>query len=270
VTFSIIEDDEEGLKGTIEEVEERDSVLSRAARTEGSRGAGEALREHVIIANADQVFFVIAAAQPAPDLRFLDRLLVAGEKSDITELIIVVNKVDLEDPGNIASRFTPYERMGYPVLYTSALAETGIDDLRERLQGKLSALTGPSGVGKTSLLNRIQPGLGRAVKAVSRYNEEGTHTTRDSALVKLDFGGYLADTPGMRYLNIWDVEPEELDAYFRDLAPHVEHCRFGDCTHDNEPGCAVLKAVKDGEISLHRYKNYRALRAELEETYAYY
>jgi ribosome biogenesis GTPase len=119
-------------------------------------------------------------------------------------------------------------------------------------------------------LNQLQPGLGRAVKAVSRYHEEGIHTTRDSALVKLDFGGYLADTPGMRYLNIWDVEPEELDAYFRDIAPFVEHCRFGDCTHENEPGCAVRQAVKDGEISLQRYKNYRALRAELEETYAYY
>jgi ribosome biogenesis GTPase / thiamine phosphate phosphatase len=270
VKISIIHDDEEGDKGVIEEVEERDSVLSRATRTEGNRGSGEALREQVIIANADQVFFVVAAAQPAPDLRFLDRMLVAGEKAEIEELVIVVNKVDLEDPGNIASRFTPYERMGYTVLYTSALAETGIDDLRSRLQDKISAFTGPSGVGKTSLLNRIQPGLGRAVKAVSRYHEEGIHTTRDSALVKLDFGGYLADTPGMRYLNIWDVEPEELDAYFREIAPYVEQCRFGDCTHDNEPGCAVRQAVKEGAISPHRYKNYRALRAELEETYAYY
>lgn len=270
VQITIIPDDEEGDKGVIEAVEERTSVLSRATRTEGNRGAGEAQREQVIIANADQVFFVTTAAQPVPDLRFLDRMLVIGEKSGIEELVIVVNKVDLEDPGNIAARFSPYERIGYSVLYTSALAETGIDDLRTRLQGKISAFTGPSGVGKTSLLNRIQPGLGRAVKAVSRYNEEGTHTTRDSALVKLDFGGYLADTPGMRYLSIWDVEPEELDAYFRDLAPFVEHCRFGDCTHENEPGCAVRKALKDGEINLLRYKNYLALRAELEETYAIY
>lgn len=269
VKITILHDDEEGDKGVIEEVEERDSVLSRAVRTEGSRGAGEAQREQVLIANADQVFFVVAAAQPAPDFRFVDRLLVAGEKSDIEELVIVVNKVDLEDPGNITTRFAPYEQMGYTVLHTSALAGTGIEVLRERLKDRISAFTGPSGVGKTSLLNWIQPGLGRAVKAVSRYHEEGIHTTRDSALVKLDFGGYLADTPGMRYLGIWDVEPEELDAYFRDLAPFVEHCRFGDCTHDNEPGCAVRQGVKDGKISLRRYKNYRALRAELEELYAY-
>jgi ribosome biogenesis GTPase / thiamine phosphate phosphatase len=270
VKITILHDDEEGDKGVIEEVEERESVLSRAVRTEGNRGAGEAQREHVLIANADQVFFVVAAAQPAPDFRFLDRLLVAGEKSDIEELVIVVNKVDLEDPGNIAARFAPYEHMGYTVLHTSALAGTGIEDLRDRLKDKISAFTGPSGVGKTSLLNQIQPGLGRSVKAVSRYNEEGIHTTRDSALVKLDFGGYLADTPGMRYLTNWDVEPEELDAYFRDIAPFVQNCRFGDCTHENEPGCAVREAVKEGKISLRRYKNYRALRLELEEIYAYH
>lgn len=270
VKITILEDDEEGDKGVIEEVEERTSVLSRAARTEGNRGAGEALREHVIIANADQAVFVFAAAQPTPSLSILDRFLAAGEKSEIENLIIVVNKIDLEDPGNITARFGPYERMGYTVLHTSARMGTGIDELRTLLKGKLSVFTGPSGVGKTSLLNKIQPGLGRAVKQVSGYHQEGQHTTRDSALVKLDEGGYIADTPGMRNITLWDIEPEELDGYFIDIAPLVSECRFGDCTHHNEPGCAVVKAVNEGRIAKSRLKNYLKLREELEAAYAIY
>lgn len=270
VTITILENDEEGDKGVIEEVEERASVLSRAARTEGNRGAGEAYREQVIIANADRAFFVFAAAQPAPDLHMLDRFLVAGERSGIEHLTIVVNKTDLEDPGNIETRFLPYQKMGYPVLKVSARHDIGIDELREHLAGHISVFTGPSGVGKTSLLNRIQPELGRAVKAVSGYHEQGVHTTRDSALVKLELGGYLADTPGMRYMNLWDIEPEELDAYFRDIAPYVDQCRFNNCSHQKETGCAVQQAVRDGVIAQSRYRSYTMLRRELESLYALY
>jgi ribosome biogenesis GTPase / thiamine phosphate phosphatase len=275
VRISVLENDETGDKGVIEEVAERQSALSRAVRTEGSRGAGEPEREHVIVANADAIFLVLATTQPRPNLRMLDRFLVAGEKSEIDELVIVVNKIDLEDPSNIQAEFSPYEQMGYPILYTSAKDRRGVDQLQEMLKGKISALTGASGVGKTTLLNRLQPGLGRQVKAVSAASAEGVHTTRDSALIKLDPavygpGTYLADTPGIRGLNIWDVEPEELDAYFIDIADYVEHCRFGDCTHTNEPGCAVREAVEAGQISRSRYRSYRQLRDELEETYAIY
>lgn len=270
VKITILEDDEEGLKGSIEEVEERTSTFSRSVRTEGNRGAGEALREQVIIANADQTVFVFAAAQPSPSLSTLDRFLAAGEKSEIEHLAIVVNKVDIEDPGNIEARFGPYKRMGYTVLYTSAHMQTGVDAVRELLKDKISVFTGPSGVGKTSLLNLIQPGLGRSVKEVSLYHNEGMHTTRDSALIKLDEGGYIADTPGVRNLTLWDVEPEELDGYFIDIAPFVSECRFGNCTHNNEPGCAVVQAVRQGKVSKSRYKNYLKLRAELEEIYAIY
>lgn len=274
VKISILENDESGDKGVIEAVEERETVLSRAARTEGNRGGGEAEREHVIVANPDAIFFVFAAAEPSPNMRMLDRMLVAGEKSEIENLIIVVNKVDLEDPSHIDARFAPYEKMGYTVLRTSAKAETGVDTLRHLLKEKLSAFTGPSGVGKTSLLNLLQPGLARQVKQVSKMSSEGMHTTRDSALIKLDpaiYGekSYLADTPGMRSLTIWDVEPEELDGYFRDIAPLVESCKFRDCTHGQEPGCAVRQAAKAGEISPRRYKSYRTLREELEAAYAY-
>ncbi len=254
--------------GTIESVEPRTSVISRAMRTEGSRGAGSSEREQVIIANADQAIFVFAAAAPAPNFGLLDRFLVMGEKSEIERISVVINKIDLTDRSVTEAQFMPYVQMGYSVLYTSALLGVGINDLRAAIKDHVSVFTGPSGVGKTSLLNDVQPNLGRAVKAISQKRQEGTHTTRDSELVKLDAGGYLADTPGIRTLTIWDVEPEELDAYYRDIAPYVPECRFGDCTHSNEPGCAVRAAVERGAISKSRYQSYLSLRAELEQAYA--
>jgi ribosome biogenesis GTPase len=256
--------------GTIEEVLERTSALSRALRTEGKRGAGDSEREQVIIANADQALFVFAARNPNPNLRMLDRFIVAGEKSDIDELMIVVNKIDLEDNSAIKALFAPYEKMNYRILYTSARDGLGIDELKDVLKDHLSVFTGPSGVGKTSLLNAVQPGLGRKVKAVSQRRAEGMHTTRDSVLIKLDMGGYLADTPGMRSLTLWDVEPEELDGYYRDIAPFVHQCKFNDCGHHNELGCAVRAAVERGEIAQSRYQSYLQLREELEAAYAVY
>lgn len=256
--------------GIIEEVEERESALSRAARTEGNRGAGEPLREQVIIANADQALFVFAAASPAPNFKMLDRFLVTGEKSGIEKLMIVVNKIDLEDPTQIRAQFAAYEQMGYEVIYTCALSGIGVDTLQDILTGHISVFTGPSGVGKTSLLNAIQPGLGRSVKAVSERREEGMHTTRDRELIKIGPETYIADTPGIRTLNLWDIEPEELDGYFVDIAPYVEKCRFSNCAHENEPGCAVRAAVEAGEISRSRFKSYKQLRSELEDIYALY
>lgn len=253
--------------GTIESVEPRRSVISRAVRTEGARGAGAPEREQVIVANADQAFFVFAAASPAPNTRALDRFLVMGEKANIDRITIVLNKIDLVTDGELDVVFSPYKTIGYDVLTTSALAGIGIDELRARLTGHLSVFTGPSGVGKTSLLNCIQPDLGRAVRSVSERNQEGMHTTRDSALIRLEGGGYVADTPGIRTLNMWDVEPEELDGYFREIAERVPHCRFRDCAHRTEPGCAVREAVNSGHISVRRYKSYLLLRAELEEMY---
>jgi ribosome biogenesis GTPase len=254
--------------GTIEQIAERTSVISRALRTEGNRGAGSPEREQVIIANADQALFVFAAAQPPPSLRMLDRFLIVGEKAELDDIVIILNKIDLDKSGEVRHTFDIYEKLGYQVLATSALEGTGIDELRDLLRDKVSVFTGPSGVGKTSLLNKIQTGLGRSVKSVSRYSQEGIHTTRDSELVKLDIGGYLADTPGLRTLTVWDVEPEELDAYFIEIADHVPQCRFADCTHRNEPGCAVRRAMDRGEISRSRYQSYLTLRGELEKAFA--
>ncbi|MCC6805710.1 MAG: ribosome small subunit-dependent GTPase A [Anaerolineae bacterium] len=264
VTISELEDE----TGSIEAVAPRTSVVSRAQRTEGSRGAGGPEREQVIVANAQQAIFVFAAAAPEPNLRLLDRFLVMGEKSDIERIIVVVNKVDLADRSESEAKFKPYADIGYRLLYTSALEKVGVDALREALVDQISVFTGPSGVGKTSLLNAIQPGLGRSVKAVSASRQEGIHTTRDSELVKLETGGYLADTPGIRTLTIWDVEPEELDAYFREIEERVNDCRFADCAHRSEPGCAVRAAVERGDISKGRYQSYLALRDELEQAFA--
>ena len=258
------------LMGVIESLAPRQSVLSRAQRTTGKRGVGQAEREQVVIANADRALFVFAAAQPGPDLDILDRLLVAGEKSGIGELLIVLNKIDLDFALDVEDSIAVYERIGYQVIRTSALAGDGVELLKAALKGGISVFTGPSGVGKTSLLNRIQPGLGRQVKAVGRNSEEGVHTTRDSALVRLDGGGYIADTPGIRSIAVWDIEPDELDAYYVDIARHVLDCKFSNCTHTDEPNCAVQAAVKRGSIAVRRYRSYLELREELRDTYIIY
>jgi ribosome biogenesis GTPase len=253
--------------GSIEEIEDRTSVISRAMRTEGARGAGSREREQVIIANADQALFVFAAAQPEPSPRMIDRFLVMGEKAGIP-CLLVLNKTDLDEGGASRRLMGVYERLEYRVLYTSAITGDCLDALRDVLRDKISVFTGPSGVGKTSLLNRMQPGLDRAVKNVSQYHLEGQHTTRASELVPLEGGGYLADTPGMRTLTLWDIEPEELDGYFVEIAERVQTCKFANCQHRREPGCAVRAAVERGEIARSRWDSYRILRDELEAAYA--
>lgn len=264
------EEGTDALMGVIETLAPRHSVLSRAQRTTGKRGLGQAEREQVLIANADLAIFVFAAAQPGPDLDILDRLLVAGEKSGIAELLIVLNKIDLDYPADVDRVFEIYEKIGYRVLRASALTGAGLPELKSDLAGGISVFTGPSGVGKTSLLNHIQPGLGRRVKAVGKHSEEGVHTTRDSALVRLGGGGYIADTPGIRSISVWDIEPDELDAYFVDIAPHVLDCKFSNCTHTNEPDCAVRSALTSGALAELRYRSYLELREELRDTYIIY
>ncbi|MGJ3240763.1 MAG: ribosome small subunit-dependent GTPase A [Anaerolineae bacterium] len=264
------EDGVDEQRGLIEAVQERHSVLSRAVRTTGKRGAGQAEREHVLIANPQQALFAFSAIQPTPNWKLLDRLLVTAESNHIDEIVIIINKIDLIAPMMLDDLLAPYHNMGYSIIFTSATTGEGIDVLRERLTGKISVLTGPSGVGKTSLLNAIQPDLGRVTNSISEFSQEGMHTTRDSALIKLSAGGYLADTPGIRQMNVWDVEPDELDAYFLDIHNYVTLCKFRNCSHTHEPDCAVLQAVAEGQISQRRYEHFITLREELKESYIVY
>jgi ribosome biogenesis GTPase len=212
------------------------------------------------VANPDQVVFVFACAQPAPHLRMLDRFLVVAEVNRLPALICA-NKADLVTAAEAEARFGLYARLGYSVVYTSALTGQGLDELRGRLQDKLSVLSGPSGVGKSSLLNALEPGLGLRARAVSTATTKGRHTTVHVELLPLAAGGYVADTPGIRSLGLWDVEPDELDGYFVEIGPWVADCEFSDCTHMHEPGCAVLAAVERGDIARSRYESYVRLRA---------
>lgn len=240
-------------EGQVEEVEPRNSVLSRMAPE--ARGA----REQVLVANPDQVLLVFACANPAPHLRMIDRFLIILDKQQIPSRI-VVNKIDLVEREEIEAMFSLYENLGFAVDYVSTVNGQGVEELREELNGKISVMAGPSGVGKTSLLNALQPGLGGQVREVSRVKAKGMHTTQVRELFPLDSGGWLADLPGIKTLGLWDIQPEELDGYFREFKDLVQDCQFNDCTHHNEPGCAIRKAVEQGRIHPDRYDSYLRLR----------
>lgn len=240
-------------EGMIESVEPRTRVLSRSAPE--SRG----VREQVLVANPDQVLLVFACADPPPHVRMADRFLIGLEKHEIPARI-VLNKTDLADMREIEAMFSNYESLGIPVHYVSAKFQQGIDELRDILAGKLTVLAGPSGVGKTSLLNVLQPGLGLLVREVSHFTSKGKHTTQVRELFPLNRGGWLADLPGIRSMGLWDIQPEELDGYFREIRDLVPFCQFNDCTHRNEPGCAVRRAVDEGKIHPARYDSYLRLR----------
>jgi ribosome biogenesis GTPase len=248
--------------GTIESVAERKRVLSRARPSAEKRNILTD-QEQIWVANPDQVIFVFSIRQPRPSLRKLDRFLIVAEMNGIPA-VICINKIDLAKPGEAEQTFHIYEKIGYPVLYVSAKQGDGVEALRETLHNKLSVFVGSSGVGKTSLLNGVQSGLGRRVKEVSKATEKGLHTTRHVELVPLDEGGYIGDTPGIRSLALFDLEPGEIDGYFREIAPLVSNCQFSDCSHSHEPKCAVRAAVEDGRVSPERYESYLRLREEHE------
>jgi ribosome biogenesis GTPase len=242
--------------GLIHQVLPRTRVLSRSAPRGDDRRAAV---EQVMVANPDQVVFVFSCAQPAPHVRMLDRFLVAAERTGLPARI-VANKIDLLGPEAARALFDMYPPIGYEVLYTSAHTGEGLAELRAALQDKLTVLSGPSGVGKTSLLNALEPGLGLSVRRVSQATTKGRHTTTVPEILPLAQGGYVADTPGVRAMALWDIEPEELDAYFPEIRPLVDQCQFNNCSHLTEPGCAVRQAVESGGIDPRRYDSYTRLR----------
>lgn len=247
--------------GLIEAVAERTRVLARRKPSpKGRAGRGEVEHEAIILANPDQAVFVFACTQPTPHLNMLDRFLVVAEANQIPALICA-NKVDLVSDSAARDLFAVYATLGYPVIYASAHTGAGITELRSRLIGKLSALAGPSGVGKSSLLNAIEPGLGIAVRTVSAATTKGRHTTVHPELIPLANAGWVADTPGIRALALHDIDPYELDGYFPDIHPHIHACEFNNCTHTVERGCGVRAAVARGEIEARRYESFLKIRA---------
>jgi len=249
VRISLLDDG----SGVIEEVLPRRSSFFRMAPS--ARGEFK----QIMLANPDQIVLVFACADPDPSLRMLDRFLVIAEKQEIPALI-AANKIDLVGLDRARGIFSVYSDLGYPVVFTSAKKNINIDELEERIAGKLSAFYGPSGAGKSSLLNCVQPGLGLQVGAVKETTGKGKHTTVVRELFELRNGGFVADMPGIRTLSLWDIEPEELDGYFRELRGLVSGCQFSDCSHISEPGCAVKEAVAGGKVSPERYESYVRLR----------
>ncbi|MCH8878736.1 MAG: ribosome small subunit-dependent GTPase A [Planctomycetes bacterium] len=233
------------------------SVYARTSQL--TRRSGE--RVHVIAANVDQVLIVASADEPPLKPQLIDRYLVAAHAGDITPLICI-NKIDLGDDEEIASVAEMYCKIGYRVILASAATGEGIDALKTALAGKETVVAGQSGVGKSTLLNVMQPGLQLATAEVSQSNFKGKHTTTTAQLLKLAFGGYVVDTPGIRSYDLAVVPKNEFELHFVEFVAHVPHCRFPDCTHIHEGECAIKQAVEDELIDPRRYESYCRLYEE--------
>ncbi len=252
----VLPDGERG--GKIEKIEERQSVLSR------QQPGIDSPAEDVILANPDQALVVFAAAQPDPHLRMLDRFLVVAEHNELPTSI-VVNKVDLIGQPATEAIFERYTAIGYHVIYASIITGQGIEELKELLYDQLTVVTGPSGVGKSSLINAIHPALKLETGDLRNFENKGKHTTRTAHLIALPFGEetFIADTPGIRELGLYEIDPADLGFYFIEMKEFLHDCRYPNCTHDHEPECAVRVAVQAGKIHPERYDSYlRLLRGE--------
>jgi ribosome biogenesis GTPase len=238
-------------EGMIERVEPRHGVLTRA-----SRG-----REHVLVANVDQVVFVVSLVEPELKPHLVDRYLASAAQGDI-QPILCFNKADLVDPAAYQALVGLYSQLGVPTFLTSAADGTGIALLRERLRNRQTVFSGQSGVGKSSLLNAVQPELGLRVREVSESTQKGKHTTTTADLIRLEFGGWVVDTPGVRQFQLWDLLPEEMEGFFTEFRPFVALCGFPDCTHTHEERCAVKRAVYRRQVPISRYHSYVGLFEE--------
>jgi len=251
----VLEPDDRGTAWSIIEILPRKSRLAR-------RAPGGQYGERVLAVNVDQVIIVFAAAKPEPHPRMLDRFLVIAEGNDLPARV-VVNKAELVEDVTLRATFAVYERAGYDVHYTSVKTNRGLDELRSALDGRVSVLTGPSGVGKSSLLNTLYPGLNLRVGEISESVNKGRHTTVGASLHPLPGGSFVVDTPRLREVGMWAQPSDELEQCFREFRQFLGNCRFGDCQHESEPGCAILEAVKRGDITTVRFESFLKLRGEL-------
>lgn len=251
VLFRVVEAADRGPReGLIERVEPRHGSISRT-----SRG-----RQHIMVTNVDQAMIVASAAEPRLKPNLIDRLLVTAERAHIRP-VVCINKIDLIEFAAIQPLVGVYSQMGYEVLLLSAKTGFGMERFAQLLAGRESVVAGQSGVGKSSMLNRVDPTLDLHVLPVSADTHKGRHTTTTARLLPLCCGGYVVDTPGIRQFQLWDVIPEEVAGYFRDLRPYINHCKFPDCTHTHEDDCAVKDAVADGRLDERRYDSYCRLLA---------
>lgn len=245
-----IELNEDG-SGTINEIHERTNYITRQA-THGRRG------EHILVTNLDLAFVVQSYKQPKLKEGFIDRFLATCEAYEVPAGIIV-NKMDMSTPQGaefIESLRELYEGLGYVFLTTSIHDDDSIQKLKSILEDKTSVFIGPSGVGKTSLLNTLDPAYSEKVGEVSSYSNKGKHTTTFAKLIRLNNGGFLADTPGIREFGLYNIEPWELSLYFPEMLEPRQNCKFNTCTHLHEPGCGVIEAFELGEIDAGRYNSY--------------
>ena len=238
-------------QGVIERVEPRRGILSRNRHG----------REHILVSNIDQVLIVASAADPELKPNLIDRFLIMAERHEIGA-VVCINKCDLVEPVWLQQFASVYGHLGYPVVLTSIVDGSGIDQLRSCLRGQQTAVSGQSGVGKSSLLNAVDGNLQLDTADVSDSNSKGRHTTRRARLLPLQEGGWVADTPGIRQFELWDIQMEEIDGYFIEFRPFVPYCRFPDCSHTHEQDCGVRDAVAVNLINRYRYESYLRLRQE--------
>jgi ribosome biogenesis GTPase len=251
-------------KGLIVELLPRRNKLTRRSAVPKPLHHGAHPFEQIIVANVDQVVAVLAAAQPDPKWNLLDRYLASAEVSEVSALICIT-KLDLVQDSNaeLHDALEEYKRIGYTAVVTSSFTGEGFEDLRNALAGRTSVLVGKSGVGKTALLNMLQPGLGLRVKEVNQVTGKGRHTTTNLEMFPLEGGGAIIDTPGTREFGLWQFDDDKA-LLFPEMRPLVGTCRFGvDCQHDEEPGCAIRKAVMEGQISPRRYQSYLTLKKDV-------
>lgn len=250
--------------GVIEKIFPRQNYLSRKApKIKGSSYRGERL-EQIIAANIDQLFIVTSIKNPDFNNKVVDRFIVASESSSIM-CNIIINKIDLGDTKNFLKWKSFYEDMGYNVFLTSANNRHGLESLQKIFKGKRNLLWGHSGVGKSSLLNSLYPSLNLKVGLISSFNQKGKHTTVTSSLIKVDQDTYIIDTPGIREIDPYGIQKQDLGHYFREFSEIISGCRFSTCTHYHEPGCALIEAVHAGKISEIRYESYLRILETIEE-----
>ena len=249
VIISIL--DKEKRIGNIDQILPRTSELVRPA-----------------VANVDQALVVFAAAAPEPNFNLLDRFLIMMEKQKVPT-IICFNKMDLVDDAKLQEYAAVYEKGGYPVISASTYEEHGMDTILKELKGKTTTLAGPSGVGKSSIMNMLNPDAHMDTGVISKKIERGRHTTRHSEILPVGEDTYLMDTPGFSSIYFYDMEPEDLKHYYREFEAYEPYCRFGGCNHIGEKECGIKQAVENGEISTSRYENYRLFFEELKDKKRY-